>query len=107
MPTVDARKNKKGEVIGYRFRTCVGRDEKGKQIWRTVSVGRPEGLTAKKEEKEIQHQADTWEKKQKEEFDQTQTKQDKSKITLSDFIDDHWWKDHVMDGSHTPSSISF
>ena len=107
MATIDTKKNKKGEIIGYRFRTCVGRDEKGKQVWRTKSIDRPEKLTPKKEQKEVKRQADSWEQKQKEEFELTQTKQDKRKITLSDFIEQNWWKDHVMDGSHTPSSISF
>lgn len=107
MATVEKKTNKKGEVFGYRFRACVGRDEKGKQIWRTQSIDRPEGLTPRKEEKEVQRLAEQWEQEQKEQFEKTQSKQDKTKITLSEFIDEHWWKDHVMDGSHTPSSISF
>ncbi|MBR3175368.1 MAG: site-specific integrase [Oscillospiraceae bacterium] len=107
MATVEKKTNKKGDVFGYRFRACVGRDEKGKQVWRTQSIDRPEGLTPKREEKEVQRLAEQWEQEQKEQFEKTQSKQDKTKITLSAFIDEHWWKDHVMDGSHTPSSISF
>ena len=107
MAKVDIRKNKNGEVIGYRFRACMGRDDQGKQIWRTKPVDRPEGLTPKKEEKEVQRQADQWEAEEKETFAKTQTKHDKTKITLAEFVSEHWWKDHVMDGSHTPSSISF
>lgn len=38
MATIDPKKNKSGELIGYRFRACVGRDTRGKQIWRTTSI---------------------------------------------------------------------
>lgn len=107
MATIEKKYRKNGEFFGYRFRACVGRDDKGIQVWRTASIDRPEGLTPKKEENEVKRQADKWEQEQKEAFERTQTKQDKTKITVFAFIDERWWKDHVMDGSHTPSSISF
>ena len=107
MARVDTRTNKKGEVIGYRFRACVGRDDQGKQIWRTKSVDRPEGLTPKKEENAVKRQADQWEQEEREAFEKTLSKQDKTKITMAAFVSEHWWKDHVLDGSHTPSSVSF
>lgn len=107
MATIDVRRNKAGEITGYRIRACVGRDDDYKQIWRTCTISRPEGLTPKKEEKEIKRLADEWEKAQKEEFERTKAKKDKTKISFSDFVREIWWKNHVMDGSHTPSSISF
>ena len=107
MATVDKRKDAKGQVIGYRFRACVGRDEHYAQVWRTKSVPRPEGLSPAKERKEVERQADAWEEEQKAEFERTHAKVDKSKITFADFVHNHWWTDHVMDGTHTPSSVSF
>ena len=107
MATIETRKNKSGEIISYRFRACVGRDEHYKQVWRTCTIPRPEGLTPVKERKEVERQADAWEKSQKEEYLQSSGQQDKNKITLVDFIDNHWWPNHVLDGSHTPSSINF
>lgn len=107
MATIDTRKNKSGEVTGYRLRACVGRDEQYKQVWRTCTIPRPEGLTPAKEKKEVQRIADEWETAQKAEYERTHAKTDKDKITLADFIENHWWADHVMDGTHTPSSISF
>lgn len=107
MATVDVRKNKQGEITGYRVRTCVGRDEQYKQVWRTVTIPRPDGLTPAKERKEVQRLADEWEAKQKAEYERTHAKKDRERITLADFIENHWWPDHVMDGTHTPSSISF
>lgn len=107
MATIDTRKNKSGEVTGYRLRACVGRDEQYKQVWRTCTIPRPDGLTPAREKKEVQRIADEWETAQKAEYERTHAKTDKDKITLADFIENHWWADHVMDGTHTPSSISF
>ncbi len=107
MATIEKRTDKNGKVISYRFRSCVGRDEQNKQIWRTVTVPRPEGLTPKKEQDEIERQADAWEQAQKNEYKSTHSKEDRDKITLTDFVRNHWWIDHVMDGTHTPSSIAF
>lgn len=107
MATIDVRKNKQGEITGYRLRVCAGRDEQYKQVWRTCTIPRPEGLTPAKEKKEVQRIADEWEAEQKAEYERTHSKEDREKITLADFIKNHWWIDHIMDGTHTPSSISF
>lgn len=107
MATIDKKTNAQGEVISYRLRACVGRDDQGKQVWRTCTIPRPEGLTPKKEEKEVERQADAWEQDQKAQYERTHSKADKDRITFAEFVRDHWWKDHVMDGEHTPSSIQF
>lgn len=107
MATVIEKRNKAGELTGYKIVVCVGRDDSYKQIWRTKTIKKPEGLTPAKERKEIERQADAWEQEQKEAYQQGYTAQDKDKITLADFIQNHWQPDHVMDGTHTPSSISF
>lgn len=107
MATIDVRKNKRGEITGYRLRACVGRDEQYKQVWRTCTISRPDGLTPARERKEVQRIADEWESSQKSEYERTHSKEDRDRITLADFIKNHWWPDHVMDGKHTPSSVSF
>lgn len=107
MATIDTRKNKSGEVTGYRLRACVGRDEQYKQVWRTCTIPRPDGLTPAREKKEVQRIADEWEAAQKAEYERSHSKEDKDKITLADFIKNHWWADHVMDGTHKPTTISF
>ncbi len=107
MATIEAKKSKQGEVTGYRVRTCVGRNEQYKQVWRTCTIPRPEGLTPAKERKEVQRLADEWERQQKAEYERTHSKEGKDKITLARFISEHWWPDHVMDGRHTPSTVSF
>lgn len=107
MATIDTRKNKSGEITSYRLRACVGRDEQYKQVWRTCTIPRPEGLTPAREKKEVQRIADEWETAQKAEYERSHSKEDKDKITFADFVSNHWWTDHVMDGTHKPSTISF
>ena len=105
--TIDTRKNKQGEITGYRLRCCVGRDEQGKQVWRTETIARPEGLTLAKEKKEVARRAAEWEAQQKEEYQRTNSKTDKSKITLASFVRENWMKDHILDGEHKATGITF
>ena len=107
MATIIENKNKAGAVISYKIMVCVGRDEKYRQIWRTRTIKRPEGLTPAKGRKEVERQADAWEQEQKAEYERTHSKTDREKITFADFVHLHWWPDHVEDGEHTPSTISF
>ena len=74
MATIDTRRNKQGDITGYRLRACVGRDEQYKQVWRTCTIPRPEGLTPAKEKKEVQRMADEWEKEQKADYEKIRTK---------------------------------
>lgn len=106
--TIDTRRNKKGEITGYRVRCCVARDEMGRQVWRTCTLPRPDGLTPAKERKEIERQADTWAEAQKDEYDRTHAKtDDKNKITLEKFINEHWMPIFVLDGKHKPNGVAF
>lgn len=107
MATIDVRKNKQGEITGYRLRVCVGRDEQYKQVWRTRTVPRPENLTPAKEKKEVQRIADEWEVAQKAEYERTHAKESRDRITFAGFVQNHWWVDHVEDGEHTPNTVSF
>ncbi|MBO4419666.1 MAG: site-specific integrase [Oscillospiraceae bacterium] len=106
MASIKERIDKNGNV-SYLVRVCVGRDEQYKQVFRSTTIKRPEGLTPKKAMKEVERLADLWEQAQKEEYEKTNTKESKDKITFTVFVREHWWKDHVEDGSHTPSTISF
>ncbi|MCR4606417.1 MAG: site-specific integrase [Oscillospiraceae bacterium] len=110
MATIKANKNKDGDVISYRVRACIGRDGYNKQIWRTCTIERPEGLTPKKEEKEVIRLAEAWEEEQKKDYalsGNSEKKVDKNKITFREFVNNNWIKDHVLDGTHSPSSVYF
>ena len=106
MASIKAVKNHSGEVTGYRFRACVGRDEQYKQVWRTTTIKRPAGLTPKREQKEVERLADEWEKAQRTDYYKG-IATDKTRITFAQFVREKWWNDKVMNGKHTPSGISF
>lgn len=82
---IEERTNKNGEVCSYRFRVCVGRDEQYKQVWRTKTIKRPEGLTPARERKEVERLHDEWERTQKAQWEQSHDKTDRTKITFADF----------------------
>ncbi len=107
MASIEKIADKSGTVTGYKFRVCLGRDEQYKQIWRTTTIKRPEGLTPAKESKEISRLANEWEREQKTIWESTRERQDKTKISFDAFVREHWLPDHVNDGTHTPSSIRF
>ena len=106
---VITNRNSKGEIISYRFRVCVGREEgTRKQIWRTCTIPRPQGLTPRKEEAEVDRLLKEWEKQQRDEFKKSPAvSADKDKITFKRFVEEHWLVDHVRTKDHTPSSIKF
>ena len=107
MATITPRKDKAGNITGYKVKICLGRDERYKQIQRTTTIKRPEGLTPAKERKEIERLAAEWERAQRAEFEKTRSKESKDKITLATFINEHWMKDNIEDGAHSPNTVSF
>ena len=104
MGSVVARKNKAGEITGWKFMLCVGRDENYKQVWRTKNLPRLE-LTPAAERKELRRQCDEWAEGQKAEWKRTHHKADKAKVTVADFVQGHWLPDHVENGQHTPATV--
>ena len=107
MATVIEKKNKDGAVNSYKIMVCVGRDDHGKQVWRTKTIKRPDGLTPAKERKEVKRQADAWEQEQKADYEQGHTTQGKDKITFARFVNEHWFPDFVLDGDKTPYTVQF
>ena len=117
MASIQERKNKKGVVISYRFRACVGRDDEYRQIWRTTTIPRPEGLTPAKERKEVERLADAWEQAEREEYEKETTipeyanrkaeALEKEKETFSHFVTAVWLPKDVQGEDNSPETVSF
>ena len=108
MASIKENRNKDGQIISYRIRVCVGRNDAYRQIFKTTTLARPEGLTPAKERREVERLAAEWEKKEREAFEQGRdTSKDRDKITLKDFIEKHWFPDCIQDGQHTPATVDF
>lgn len=105
--------NKDGKLISYKVVVVLGRDDNGKKIHRTMTIKRPEGLTPKREEKEVARIADEWERNQREIYVSNEARikaeigDEKKKLKVSEFIDEHWLKQCVHDGKHTPYTVAF
>ena len=112
MAIIENKSKTTGKVISYKFMVCVGRDNDGKQVWRTKTVKRPEELTdkqleSKKWRDDLQKQFDTWAEGKKREYDGDPLSVDLDKLTFADFVKDHWLAYFVHDGSHKPKSVEF
>lgn len=76
----------------FRVRVCLARDERtGKQVWRTATFQRPEGLTPKAEEKEIRRRADEWERQQRRDYE-AGLDAHRDRVTLDAFTRGQWWQ---------------
>ena len=101
MASITPYRNKHRVIVSYRFRACIGRDELGKQQFATKTVKAPEGLTPKKLEAEMQRQADNWEK------DILAGRVPVKRNTFRYFVEEIWWKNHVLNGEHKAATVEF
>lgn len=106
---------KTGKVLNYKWTALLGRDENNKQVRLTKRV-EPYGMTPAAEMKQMQHDADDWERQARAEYEKQRgtsaeekirARKQKEKITLVSFIEDIWIPKHVKDGKHTPDTIAF
>ena len=105
MASVKENRNKRGEIISYRFRACVGRDEvTGKQVWRTCTAERPEGLSPKAERRAIERAAEDWEKQQRNDYKKG-LEPNRDKMTLMEFVNGHWWPNSIEAAGHAPNTL--
>lgn len=120
---VTEKRNKKGEIVSYKARISVGDEiildtsdpnnpqEKRKQVWRVLTIphndSRLEGLSPAKRLRAAQAIANEWAEEQQAAYERDHNAKDKTKITLKDFINEHWIPQFVNNGKHKPSSVEF
>ena len=108
-------KLKNGKIVSYRFRTCVGRDELGKQIFRSMTWTVPEQFTPSKAQRAAQKAADRWEEETRSEYkkdvnDPQRVKQRELARTCTDFVsfmEQDWFPVCVDNGARKPKTVSF
>ena len=106
MATIIPKKDRAGTVTRFKFQCCVGRDPlSGKQVWRTKSFPRPEGLDAKREKEKVELEAAKWEEAERTLYEKTHEKVDKRKISFSAFVWNHWWPLAIDNGEHTHTTL--
>lgn len=101
MATVKPNYSKNGELISYRWRACLN-DNLGdgyKRVSRTVPA--PKGLTPGKALKQMQHEADQWEKDMRAGIVPVDTH------SFEHFINEIWWPVHAKSGELKESTVGF
>ena len=99
---------KTGDIISYQFRTTFGRDAAYNALQANKTIKAPKGLTPAKEADEVNRLFDVWVLEQKESFAANGTpKEDNSKLTLHQFIDDVWLPLRVNDGKKESGTQNF
>lgn len=108
-------KEKNGKVVSYRFRACVGRDENGKQIFRSMTWSVPDGLTPAKAAKAAQRAAVLWEREVQADYEIDLTEPERVKereqaraaTDFVKFVEDEWFPLCIDNGEHKPKTIYF
>lgn len=93
-------KEKDGKIVAFKFRTCVGRDENGKQVSRATTWQVPENLSMVRLEKTAQRAAADWEKQaraeyEKDLYDPERVKArevDRTKTDFARFVLEEWYR---------------
>lgn len=118
MATVKPYYSKNGEeILSWRVKLCLGRDSENRQVFRTTTIKHPKGLSKKRAKEEadkqislwIEEQRELYEAQKKQEAEQTKKKSAEEKLAtpLSTFIQTKWIPNHVNNGKHKPTTISF
>lgn len=102
MASIKPNYNKNGDIISYRFRACIGRDETtGKQEFATKTVAAPVGVTPGRALKRMQTEADVWENEIKKGNVPVQQN------TFKYYIEEQFLPLFVCNGKHSPSTVKF
>lgn len=106
---------KEGKIISYKFKACIGRNEIGKQIFRTYTWKVPNDVTPSKAAKMANKIATDWEQIEKEEYRKDVANPDRvkerdisnTKTELAHFIYDIWLPICIDNGERKATTVSF
>lgn len=108
--------NKKdGRIVSYKIKVFLGRDDKGKQIFRCTTWQVPEGLAPSKVERAAQKAAEHWEKLARIEYEKDileperikQREIAKNKTLFTEFALKVWFPLCIEDGNHKHTTVNF
>lgn len=106
---------KDGKIVSFKFRSCVGRDEFGKQIWLCTTWKVPTGLAPSRSEKAAQKAASDWEKVVRVEYQKDLLNPERVKereierlrTEFTAFVWEVWFPVCICNGEHKPTTIEF
>jgi len=106
---------KDGKIISYKFRTCVGRNEDGRQVFKCYTWKVPEGTAPSKLEKTALRASEKWEKDARAEYEKDVNDPERIKqreiarkhTEFSSFALNTWFPLCVNDGEHKHTTVDF
>ena len=106
-----------GKLCSYKFKACVGRNVRGKQVFRCTTWHIPENLSPAKARKAAEKAADQWEETVRQEFEaEQQARQmgmayhippEKRKDLFVDYINQVWFPLRIENHNLKPPTIAF
>ena len=110
-------KKKSGRIVSYKFKTCVGRDTQGKQIFRSRTWSPPDGMNVFKASRAAEKAALEWEDAVKAEYEKELAASASGKSyslppeqrhdDFGSFVSDIWLPLQARSGSHKPTTVAF
>ena len=98
------------KIVSFKFKTCLGRDDNGKQIFKCWTWYPPADLTPAKARKEADRVAGRWEEEQRLAFSQQKAEEPPAPpapvYTFDTFVNEVWIPLCVRDGSHCPATVA-
>lgn len=106
---------KDGKTISYRFRSCVGRDAEGKQVFRSKTWNVPVGMPQAKTDKAAQKAAEQWERTIRQEYEKDlndpqrvrEREIERKRTDLKAFVQDEWLPVCIDNGENKPTTVAF
>lgn len=106
-----------GKLCSYKFKACVGRNVRGKQVFRCMTWYIPENLSPSKARKAAEKAANNWEEMVRQEFEaEQQARQmgmeyhippEKRKDLFVDYINQVWFPLRIENHNLKPTTIAF
>ncbi len=110
-------KRKSGRIVSYKFKTCVGRNAQGKQVFRCTTWIPPEGMKVFQADRAAEKAALEWEDAARAEYEKEMAALATGKSyslppeqrhdDFNSFISDIWLPLYVRNGSHKPTTVAF
>ena len=110
-------KKKSGRIVSYKFKTCVGRDAQGKQIFRSKTWTPPDGMSVFKASRAAEKAALEWEDTVKAEYEKELSALASGKSyslppeqrhdDFDSFVSDIWLPLQARNRSHKPTTVAF
>lgn len=108
---------KDGRIVSYRFSCCVGRDERGKQLRRSMTWKPPDGLRQSRMRAAAERAAADWEETVRAEYaaelermsrpDPGYIPPEERRDDFMEFVDNVWYKLYICNGDRKKSTETY